>query len=110
MQGICIPGTMTCEAGEWGSYYNEQFTPSYCDGEITPQEEICNGLDDNCDGETDYGEEMKETDILFVIDWSGSMNDEITAVLTALNQFAQNYSDEDVLKWGVIPLMVMEVL
>ena len=45
--------------------------------------------------ETDYGEEMKETDILFVIDWSGSMNDEITAVLTALNQFAQNYSDED---------------
>jgi len=102
MQGICIPGTMTCEAGEWGSYYNEQFTPSYCDGEITPQEEICNGLDDNCDGETDYGEEMKETDILFVIDWSGSMNDEITAVLTALNQFAQNYSDEDVLKWGVV--------
>jgi hypothetical protein len=30
------------------------------------------------------------------------MNDEITAVLTALNQFAQNYSDEDVLKWGVV--------
>jgi len=102
MQGICVPGIMTCEAGEWGSYVDDEFKVSYCDGEITPQEEICNGLDDNCDGITDYGEEMKETDILFVIDWSGSMNDEISAVLIALNQFAQHYSDEDVLQWGVI--------
>ena len=46
--------------------------------------------------------EMKETDILFILDWSGSMNDEINAVMIALNQFAANFSDEDVLKWGLI--------
>ena len=101
MVGICIPGEMTCETGTWGSYdEDENFIPYYCDGEITPQEEICNGLDDDCDGIADWGEEMKETDILFIVDWSGSMGDEIDAVLIALNQFAQNFSDEDVIKWA----------
>jgi hypothetical protein len=101
MVGICIPGEMTCETGTWGSYdEDENFIPYYCDGEITPQEEICNGLDDDCDGIADWGEEMKDTDILFIVDWSGSMGDEIDAVLIALNQFAQNFSDEDVIKWA----------
>ena len=53
-------------------------------------------------GIVDYGEELKETDVLFVVDWSGSMNDEINAVLIALNQFAATYSDEQVLQWGAV--------
>ncbi len=87
-----------------GGHVNEQdiFVPGYCKGEITPQEEICNGLDDDCDGVIDFGEEMKETDILFVVDWSGSMVDEISAVMIALNQFANNFSDEQVLQWGLV--------
>ena len=106
MVGICIPGEMTCEKGTWGSYENEdptevsQFIPFYCAGEITPQTEICNGLDDDCDGIADWGEEMKETDVLFIVDWSGSMGDEMNAVMISLNQFAQNFSDEDVIKWA----------
>tara|TARA_R110000751_G_scaffold54251_1_gene116769 strand:+ start:3446 stop:5353 length:1908 start_codon:yes stop_codon:yes gene_type:complete len=103
MAGICEPGEMVCEAGSWGNYGdNNEFVAGLCSGEITPQEEICNGVDDNCDGIIDYGEEMKETDILFIVDWSGSMSDEISAVMIALNQFAANFSDEDVLKWGII--------
>jgi len=99
--GICIPGEMTCDAGTWGSYdESEVFVPYYCKGEIVPQEEICNGLDDDCDGIADWGEEMKETDVLFIVDWSGSMGDEMSAVMIALNQFAQNFSDEDVIKWA----------
>jgi len=103
MVGICEPGEMVCDAGSWGNYSDSnEFVGGLCLGEITPQEEICNGVDDNCDGIIDYGEEMKETDILFIVDWSGSMSDEISAVMIALNQFAANFSDEDVLKWGLI--------
>lgn len=101
MTGICLPGEVVCEQGVWGNYnLDQQFVPFYCDGEVVPQEEICNGIDDDCDGIVDWGEEMKETDVLFIVDWSGSMDDEITAVMTALNQFAQHYSDEEVIKWA----------
>ena len=103
MTGICKPGLVVCEYGTWGSYNEEEdFVPYFCEGEITPQEEVCNGVDDNCDGITDWGEEMKDTDVLFIVDWSGSMGDEIDAVMIALNQFAQNYSDEDVIKWAFL--------
>jgi len=101
MVGICIPGEMTCDTGTWGSYDEEEnFIPFYCKGEIVPQTEICNGLDDDCDGTADWGEEMKDTDVLFIVDWSGSMGDEMSAVMISLNQFAQNFSDEDVIKWA----------
>jgi len=101
MVGICIPGEMACNAGTWGNYDDEEnFVPYYCKEEIVPQQEICNGLDDDCDGIADWGEEMKETDVLFIVDWSGSMSDEMDAVMIALNQFAQSFSDEDVIKWS----------
>jgi hypothetical protein len=101
--GICEPGVMTCDAGTWGSYnQDEDFVPFYCKDEIVPQEEICNGIDDDCDGITDWGEEMKDTDVLFIVDWSGSMSDEMDAVMIALNQFAQNFSDEEVIKWAFV--------
>ena len=45
---------------------------------------------------------MKDTDVLFIVDWSGSMSDEIDAVMIALNQFAQNFSDEEVIKWAFL--------
>jgi RHS repeat-associated protein len=45
--GICRAGTRTCQA-------NGTFGP--CQGEVLPQEaESCNGLDDDCDAQTDEG-------------------------------------------------------
>ncbi|MEI8256274.1 MAG: M23 family metallopeptidase, partial [Deltaproteobacteria bacterium] len=44
-RGICVRGTQPCSAGTWGA----------CGGEVLPREEICNGLDDNCDGNVDEG-------------------------------------------------------
>lgn len=99
--GICEPGIMTCDTGTWGNYdEDEDFIPFYCKDEVVPQQEICNGIDDDCDGITDWGEDMKDTDVLFIVDWSGSMSDEMDAVMIALNQFAQNFSDEEVIKWA----------
>ena len=102
--GICMPGEMVCEAGTWGAEDPNTglFAPSLCDGETVPQPEICNGVDDDCDGEADWGGELKDTDILFIVDWSGSMSEEQNAVLIALNQFASTFSDEKVLQWGTV--------
>ena len=102
--GICLPGEMMCLEGSWGNYDdNGDFIKKLCLGEITPQpEDICNGTDTNCDGKIDEDKELEPTDILFIVDLSGSMFEEINAVTTALNQFAAHYSDSDVVKWGLV--------
>ena len=43
--GICSAGLRTCGGGVWGT----------CSGEVTPQTEVCNNLDDNCNGVNDEG-------------------------------------------------------
>jgi len=43
-RGACRPGTQRCQAnGTWGG----------CEGGVQPQPEICNGVDDDCDGVVD---------------------------------------------------------
>ncbi|MFN3202856.1 MAG: MopE-related protein, partial [Bradymonadia bacterium] len=44
-QGLCRAGVSTCEQGVFGA----------CDGEILPAQEICDGLDNDCDGDPDGG-------------------------------------------------------
>ena len=109
--GVCVAGEMICENGKWGNYvdYNKEdllpgfFTPGYCAGEITPfGKDHCNGEDEDCDGITDVGKEMEKTDILFIIDVSGSMGVEINAVIDALMWFAEYYSDEEVIRWALV--------
>ncbi|RMG13673.1 MAG: hypothetical protein D6729_14630 [Deltaproteobacteria bacterium] len=41
--GACLLGTQTCQGGAWGP----------CTGDVAPTAEQCNGVDDDCDGQTD---------------------------------------------------------
>jgi len=51
-KGICKDGIQRCINGIWGE----------CKGEVLPEEEKCNNLDDNCNGITDEGCACKEGD------------------------------------------------
>lgn len=44
----------------------------HCINWVGPSQEVCNGLDDDCDGKTDEGD-RKDVDIVFALDYSGSM-------------------------------------
>ncbi len=99
--GICVPGELVCESGKWGNEINGLFVEEACVGEITPlEEDLCTGLDDNCDGVIE--KQMEETDILFIVDTSGSMSGTINAVQQAMTMFSANYADQEVIQWGLI--------
>ena len=101
--GVCEEGTQACNTGQWfGQDSNGQSIADICGGEVLPGSEICDGADNDCDGITDFGQDIPETDILFIVDWSGSMENYINAARMAMNRFAQDFSAEDKLKWGLI--------
>ena len=101
--GICEPGEMQCYAGQWGYMFDGWLLINLCDGQVLPSDEdYCNGLDDDCDGVIDDDKEMVPTDIVMIVDWSGSMAQEINAVLFTMNGFAAFYSDKEMLRWGLI--------
>jgi hypothetical protein len=55
-----------------------------CDGQILPTQEVCDNLDNNCNGEVDEGFDTRGVDIVFIIDISGSFEDEITSMIEGI--------------------------
>mgnify|MGYP001215593930 CR=1 FL=1 len=100
--GVCAPGLQSCSEGRWGATRGDHWIVDFCADEVIPAREICDGADNDCDGEVDYGEEVRETDILLIVDWSGSMDQEIDAVMAALSRFANQFAAEDAIHWGLI--------
>jgi hypothetical protein len=98
-----VGGSQVCRSGQWGVIQEGVFFPGECAGQKLPETfDHCNGSDENCDGDVDDGKKLVKTDILFVVDFSGSMMEEIDAVYSAMNLFSKYYSDEEVLQWGII--------
>ena len=84
--GECRTGTITCTAGHW----------TMCTGAISPQIEICDHLDNDCDGDIDEDlNPHNKVDMVFAIDISGSMCPFITALAQGINQYVSQFQNTE---------------
>lgn len=85
--GQCHPGIERCVAGL-----------VECENQQLPMPEVCNGLDDDCNGAIDdgFGQDL---DLVLVLDYSGSMRNTVDGVTMAVEQWAVKYPSY---KFGLI--------
>lgn len=80
-----------------------EYGKKVCYGEVIPRPEFCNGKDDNCDGRSDENLNTNDpTDMVFVIDNSGSMTDSVQAVKMAVAGFATAYATRPEVQWALV--------
>jgi len=102
--------------GEQACYYGVWTPEGQCPGEVLPVPEegllACDGVDNDCDACVDGRveedgtvvcdmAEQKTTDIIFMIDVSGSMSGVLSAVINASGNFATTYSGAAHIRWAI---------
>ena len=73
--GECRAGVRYCTDGSFN-------VP--CDGQILPSIEVCDNRDNDCDGVVDEGFDTRGVDLVFVIDVSGSFDQEIESMIQGI--------------------------
>jgi len=82
----CRAGVIRCAAGA-----------VTCQGEIRPTREVCDRVDNDCDGAVDNvgtATTAQPVDLVLMLDVSGSMSDKLARVRTALMSLLQIYSSD----------------
>jgi hypothetical protein len=82
-----------------------------CTGEVGPTEETCDGTDENCNGVVDDTENTLDLkyDIVFVIDASASMCNEIGAVAGAISVYLDQFAGDPNFQWAVVSMTAPDV-
>lgn len=93
--GVCRIGIHTCTFGGWEE----------CVGSVSPNDEVCNGLDDDCDDMVDEGLNPHErADVFFLVDGSGSMCDRAEALRVGMAAYADEFrGTEQRFGYGIFP-------
>jgi von Willebrand factor type A domain-containing protein/putative metal-binding protein len=93
-------GTPPCRAGLYECLFGEVI----CRNEIIPSRELCDTIDNDCNGFTDDTGDVMSTqyDIVFIIDTSGSMCDEIAAVAGACSAYAEQFDGNPNFRFALV--------